>query len=138
MLTPALFGDRRVAGEFGAQLGDEILVDRHADAALGFGGELFDQFVAEGGGERLGDRGVLAPGMRADLNVIDFDQLRCERPEIAYDLPAGSKRFLQRARGYVATMVGGELTYRDGAATGALPGKLVRGERAAAPAMAAA
>src|SRR3546814_13435708 len=52
-----LFGDRRVAGEFGAQLGDEILVDRHADAALRLGGEPFDQFVAEGGRERLGGRG---------------------------------------------------------------------------------
>src|SRR3546814_8147472 len=52
-----LFGNRRVAGEFGAQLVDEILVDRHPDAALRFGGELFDQFVAEGGGKRLSDRG---------------------------------------------------------------------------------
>ena len=75
------------------------------------------------------DRGVIAPGMRADLNVIDFDQLRCERPEIAYDLPSGAKRFLQRARGYVATLVAGEVTYRNGAATGALPGRLVRGHQ---------
>ena len=66
-------------------------------------------------------------GMRADLNVIDFDHLRCEVPVMAYDLPAGGKRLLQRARGYRATIVAGEVTYRDGEPTGALPGRLVRG-----------
>ena len=75
----------------------------------------------------LTDRGVVARGMRADLNVIDFDHLRCEVPEMAYDLPAGGKRLLQRARGYRATIVSGEITYQDGEATGALPGRLVRG-----------
>ncbi len=74
----------------------------------------------------LHDRGVVAEGMRADLNVIDFDDLRCEAPVMAYDLPAGGKRLLQRARGYRATVVGGETTYRDGEPTGALPGRLVR------------
>ncbi|MBV1797886.1 amidohydrolase family protein [Siccirubricoccus sp. G192] len=72
------------------------------------------------------DRGVLAPGMRADVNVIDFDALRLERPEMRWDLPAGGRRLLQRARGYDATIVAGAVTYRDGEATGALPGRLVR------------
>ena len=77
----------------------------------------------------LADRGVVAEGMRADLNVIDFDHLRCEAPVMAYDLPAGGKRLLQGARGYRATIVAGEVTYRDGEPTGALPGRLVRGGR---------
>jgi N-acyl-D-aspartate/D-glutamate deacylase len=77
----------------------------------------------------LHDRGVLAPGMRADVNVIDFDILACEVPVMAYDLPAGGKRLLQGARGYRATVVAGEITYRDGEPTGALPGRLVRGGR---------
>ena len=75
----------------------------------------------------LRDRGVVAEGMKADLNVIDFDHLACESPAMAYDLPAGGKRLLQRARGYRATIVSGEVTYRDGEPTGALPGRLVRG-----------
>lgn len=75
----------------------------------------------------LDDRGRIAPGLRADINVIDFDRLACERPVMAYDLPAGGKRLLQRARGYVHTFVAGVETYREGQATGALPGRLVRG-----------
>ncbi|MEY2471130.1 MAG: hypothetical protein QOK28_459 [Actinomycetota bacterium] len=75
----------------------------------------------------LYDRGVLAPGYRADVNVIDFDNLRLERPEIHHDLPAGGRRLLQGVRGYKHTVVAGVETYRDGEATGALPGKLVRG-----------
>jgi N-acyl-D-aspartate/D-glutamate deacylase len=78
----------------------------------------------------LWDRGVVAEGMRADLNVIDFEHLRCERPTMAYDLPAGGKRLLQRARGYQATIVAGQVIGRDGEATGALPGRLVRGPQA--------
>ncbi len=77
------------------------------------------------------DRGVLAPGMKADINVIDFDKLRVEAPKMAFDLPAGGKRLLQRARGYDATIVSGEIVYRDGVETGALPGRLVRGPQAA-------
>jgi N-acyl-D-aspartate/D-glutamate deacylase len=76
------------------------------------------------------DRGVIAPGMKADLNVIDFDRLRVERPVMAFDLPAGGKRLLQRARGYTATVVSGTIVYREGEPTGALPGKLVRGPQA--------
>ncbi len=74
----------------------------------------------------LNDRGVLAPGMKADINVIDFDALALERPTMVWDLPAGGRRLLQGARGYAATVVGGQVTYRNGEATGALPGRLVR------------
>jgi N-acyl-D-aspartate/D-glutamate deacylase len=77
------------------------------------------------------DRGIIAPGMRADINLIDFDALACHRPEMAYDLPAGGKRLLQRASGYRRTMVAGQTTYIDGEATGALPGRLVRGSQPA-------
>jgi N-acyl-D-aspartate/D-glutamate deacylase len=77
----------------------------------------------------LHDRGVLAPGFRADVNVIDFERLSCAAPVMAYDLPAGGKRLLQGAHGYSATIVAGALTYRDGEPTGALPGRLVRGGR---------
>ena len=81
----------------------------------------------------LFDRGVIAPGMRADINVIDFEELACALPVMAYDLPAGGKRLLQGAHGYRATMVAGAITYRDGEPTAALPGRLVRGGRAAIP-----
>jgi N-acyl-D-aspartate/D-glutamate deacylase len=77
----------------------------------------------------LRDRGVVARGMKADLNVIDFDRLSCEAPVMGYDLPAGGKRLLQGARGYRATIVSGAITYQDGEATSALPGRLVRGGR---------
>jgi len=75
----------------------------------------------------LADRGAIAPGLRADINVIDYDRLRVRSPELVYDLPAGGKRLLQRADGYVATIVNGQPVYREGEATGALPGRLVRG-----------
>lgn len=79
----------------------------------------------------LKDRGVVAPGYKADLNVIDFDRLGVEAPVMKWDLPAGGKRLLQRATGYRATIVSGAVTYRDGEATGALPGRLVRGAQPA-------
>ena len=69
--------------------------------------------------------------MKADINVIDFDNLALERPEMVVDLPAGGKRLMQKARGYAATIVAGKVTYRDGEATGALPGGLVRGPQPA-------
>ncbi len=75
----------------------------------------------------LSDRGVLAPGKKADLNLIDPDALALAHPEIVYDLPAGGKRLVQRARGYRATLVAGQVVLENGEATGALPGKLVRG-----------
>ena len=73
------------------------------------------------------DRGLVREGYRADLNVIDFEGLTLYGPELVYDLPAGGKRLLQRADDYVANIVNGEVVYRDGKATGALPGRLVRG-----------
>ena len=73
------------------------------------------------------DRGVLAPGMRADLNVIDYGSLGVETPAMAWDLPTGAPRFLQRATGYRYTIAAGEVTVQDDEFTGALPGRLVRG-----------
>ncbi len=78
----------------------------------------------------LQDRGRLAPGLRADINVIDFDNLAIERPNMRYDLPAGGKRLVQGARGYRATLCAGEIVHENGAATGALPGRLIRGAKA--------
>ncbi|MFP5256241.1 MAG: N-acyl-D-amino-acid deacylase family protein [Acidimicrobiia bacterium] len=80
----------------------------------------------------LHDRGVVAPGMRADLNVIDLDALGFEVPRMAFDLPAGGRRLVQRARGYHATFVAGVQTVADDAFTGELPGRLVRGPQPAA------
>jgi N-acyl-D-aspartate/D-glutamate deacylase len=85
----------------------------------------------------LFDRGLIAPGYRADLNVIDYGRLKLKAPEVAYDLPSGGRRLVQRAEGYVATVVAGEVTYRGGEPTGALPGRLLRGGQAAPAAMAA-
>ena len=75
------------------------------------------------------DRGLLAEGYRADINVIDFDHLQLHAPQLSFDLPAGGKRFLQSADGYRHTFVAGVETYVNGEATGALPGRLVRGSR---------
>ncbi|HXR54140.1 MAG TPA: amidohydrolase family protein [Acidimicrobiales bacterium] len=75
----------------------------------------------------LHDRGLVAEGMKADLNVIDLDRLTLHRPTMAFDLPAGGKRLLQRADGYVHTFVSGQEVYAEGEHTGALPGRLVRG-----------
>ena len=77
------------------------------------------------------DRGVLAPGFKADVNLIDYDALGIERPRLAFDLPAGGRRLVQKATGYKMTICSGEVIYEDGVATGALPGKLVRGEQPA-------
>ena len=77
----------------------------------------------------LRDRGLLRPGMKGDANVIDHDRIGLGLPELVSDLPAGASRFVQRARGYEATIVAGEVTWREGKATGALPGRLVRGAR---------
>jgi N-acyl-D-aspartate/D-glutamate deacylase len=75
----------------------------------------------------LNDRGRLAVGYKADVNVIDFENLQLEAPYWVHDLPANGRRFMQHARGYDATVVSGVITTRHGEATGALPGKLIRG-----------
>ncbi|HEX7094675.1 MAG TPA: amidohydrolase family protein, partial [Acidimicrobiales bacterium] len=80
----------------------------------------------------LHDRGVIEPGRRADLNVIDFDRVQLRLPESVADLPADGRRVVQRADGYVATIVAGRLVMRDGDDTGARPGRLVRGPQGAA------
>jgi N-acyl-D-aspartate/D-glutamate deacylase len=77
----------------------------------------------------LGDRGVLAPGMKADINVIDFDRLQLHRPELVSDLPGGASRLIQRSVGYEATINSGEVTIERGEDTGARPGVLLRGTR---------
>ncbi len=79
----------------------------------------------------LADRGVVAPGYRADLNLIDEAELGILAPEMVQDLPAGGKRYIQRATGYRATLVAGETTFRDGESTGRLPGRLIRGAQPA-------
>lgn len=79
----------------------------------------------------LADRGRIAVGYKADLNVIDHDRLRLHKPVITYDLPAGGRRLDQTADGYVATIVSGEVIAEDGKPTDARPGKLVRGRRSA-------
>jgi len=77
----------------------------------------------------LTDRGLLKPGYKADLNVIDLDRLHLYAPRVKRDLPAGGKRLSQKSDGYEATIVSGQVTYRNGRATGALPGRLVRGTK---------
>jgi len=80
----------------------------------------------------LRDRGRIAPGYKADLNVIDFERLHLHVPRPVFDLPANGRRMVQDADGYVATIVSGQVTYRNGKPTDALPGKLVRGPQSVA------
>jgi len=75
----------------------------------------------------LEDRGIIAPGMKADLNLIDLEALHLHPPEMVYDLPKSGRRIIQRVDGYLKTLVNGEIIYDNGIATGALPGKLIRG-----------
>ncbi len=96
----------------GAVLPVELLVKRQTSETARFFGFL--------------DRGALTPGLRADLNIIDFQKLRLHIPEIRYDLPAGGRRLVQRVDGYRATYVAGVPVFEDGEYTGATPGKLVR------------
>jgi len=84
-----------------------------------------DSAVAVG----LCDRGLIAPGYKADVNVIDHARLSLRAPEVAFDLPAGGRRLTQHADGYVATIVSGQVVYRDAVPTGVLPGRLVRGRQ---------
>ena len=85
----------------------------------------------------LSDRGLIAPGYLADINVIDLDKVKLGKPWLAFDLPAGGRRLLQKADGYVCTIKSGQVTFRDGAYLGVHPGKLIRGPQAAPVAMAA-
>jgi N-acyl-D-aspartate/D-glutamate deacylase len=79
----------------------------------------------------LADRGVVAPGFKADLNVIDHGRLNLRAPHVVYDLPSGGRRLMQGADGYVATVLSGKVVARDGTLTGELPGRLIRGQRGA-------
>jgi N-acyl-D-amino-acid deacylase len=74
----------------------------------------------------LADRGRLAPGLRADVNLIDYDRLKVQKPELVHDMPANGRRFVQKVDGYEATFVAGTQIYARGEHTGALPGRLVR------------
>ncbi len=99
----------------GPRLPLELLVKRQTSETADFFG--------------LTDRGRLAPGQRADVNVIDYAGLKLHPPEIVSDLPAGGRRFVQRVEGYAATLVAGVPTFEHGHHTGALPGRLVRAGR---------
>ena len=77
----------------------------------------------------LDDRGLIRPGAKADINVIDYDRLQLHAPHVVYDLPGKGRRLVQRTDGYTATLVNGVVVTRDGIATGALPGRLVRGPK---------
>jgi N-acyl-D-amino-acid deacylase len=79
----------------------------------------------------LEDRGVIAPGYKADLNILDYDRLTVRLPRVVNDLPAGGRRLMQDADGYAATVVNGALIMREGKPTGETPGRLVRGAKPA-------
>ena len=96
----------------GPRLGLEWVVKRQTADTAGYFG--------------FNDRGRLAPGLKADVNVIDFANLRLHHPEMIYDLPAGGRRLVQQVEGYVASLVSGVVTFQRGQETGARPGRLVR------------
>ncbi len=104
----------------------QLVRDRTRGARLGL--ETAIRAMTGGPADLYGlrDRGVVAPGRKADLNVIDFERLGVRLPEVVHDLPAGARRIVQRADGYVATVVSGEVTQREGVDTGARPGTVVR------------
>ena len=77
------------------------------------------------------DRGLIAEGMKADINIIDFDKLTIHPPEMVYDLPASARRLVQKVDGYRYTLCSGEIIRQDNKDTGAMPGKLVRGPQSA-------
>ena len=79
----------------------------------------------------LDDRGIIAPGYKADFNIIDYDNLSLRRPEMVFDLPGGARRLIQKSTGYDATIVSGEVVMENGEATAARPGQLLRGARPA-------
>jgi N-acyl-D-aspartate/D-glutamate deacylase len=96
----------------GPKLPIEMLVKRQTSETADFFG--------------LSDRGRLTPGLRADINIIDYDSLQVQKPELVHDMPAQGRRFVQKVDGYEATFVAGTQTFERGRHTGALPGKLVR------------
>jgi N-acyl-D-amino-acid deacylase len=96
----------------GPRLPLELLVKRQTSETADFFG--------------FSDRGRLLPGLRADINLIDFDRLRLYQPELVHDMPAGGRRFIQRVDGYEATLVAGIPLFENGEHTGAMPGRLVR------------
>jgi len=98
----------------GPRLGLENVVKKLTSETAGFFG--------------FNDRGSLTAGKRADINLIDFQNLRLHKPEVTYDLPAHGRRLVQRVEGYVASMVAGQTTFERGEHTGAMPGKLVRAD----------
>ena len=77
----------------------------------------------------LSDRGRLAPGLRADVNMIDYARLQVKKPELVHDMPAKGRRFVQRVDGYEMTIAAGTPIFERGEHTGAMPGKLVRAGR---------
>ncbi|MFK7733761.1 MAG: amidohydrolase family protein, partial [Pseudomonadales bacterium] len=79
----------------------------------------------------LYDRGVLQPGYKADINIINFDELTLHEPYVTNDLPAGGRRLVQKASGYEATFVSGKLAFQEGEPTGELNGRLIRGTQIA-------
>jgi len=85
----------------------------------------------------LSDRGLLAPGHLADINIIDLDKIKLSRPWLAFDLPAGGKRLLQKADGYEITIKSGQVTFRNGEYQHVHPGRLVRGPQRAPVTLAA-
>jgi N-acyl-D-aspartate/D-glutamate deacylase len=85
----------------------------------------------------LSDRGRLSPGLRADVNLIDFDAVRLHKPVLVHDMPANGRRFIQKVEGYRATLCAGTPIFENGQHTGALPGKLVRAGQDAASRVAA-
>jgi N-acyl-D-aspartate/D-glutamate deacylase len=80
----------------------------------------------------LADRGRLVPGLRADVNLIDYNRLQVQKPELVHDMPANGRRFVQKVDGYEATLVAGTPIFEHGEHTGALPGRLVRAGRVGA------
>ncbi len=103
--------------------------DRHRGDRLPLEHVVHKQTRATADVYGLGDRGALVPGLRADVNVIDLDGLRLHTPEMVFDLPAGGRRLIQPVDGYRWTVQSGEVTFVDGEATGARPGRVVRGRR---------
>jgi N-acyl-D-aspartate/D-glutamate deacylase len=100
--------------------------DRQRGPKLGLEFLIHAQTQRNARGLGMTDRGALLPGMKADINLIDYAKLNLEAPQMTYDLPTGGRRLVQHATGYEATFVSGELVMERGKATGALPGRLVR------------